>query len=132
MAISFDRALGVHPQALQMRGQRAEVLAGNIANVDTPGFKAKELDFSQVLRQQKDAVQLSQTNSRHLSVTGEAGSQPEAKVLELDATQPSADGNTVDLGQEQAKWARNRMNYDTSFTFLNMKFKGLARAITGQ
>ena len=132
MAISFDKALGVHPQALQMRGQRAEVLAGNIANVDTPGFKTKELDFSQVLRQQKDTITLSKTNTKHFSVSGETVTQSEAKVIELEATQPSADGNTVDIGQEQAKWARNKMSYDTSFTFLNMKFKGLTRAITGQ
>ncbi|WP_461537451.1 flagellar basal body rod protein FlgB [Spongorhabdus nitratireducens] len=129
MAISFDKALGIHPQALEMRSQRAEVLASNIANVDTPGFKAKDVDFSQMLKQQKQGLQLTRTNEKHMSLGGGASA---SGLVEDEALQPSADGNTVDIGQQQAKWARNRMSYDTSFTFLNKKFKGLARAINGE
>ncbi|MGY0216815.1 flagellar basal body rod protein FlgB [Endozoicomonadaceae bacterium StTr2] len=129
MAISFDTALGIHPQALEARSQRAEVLASNIANVDTPGFKAKDVDFSLILKQQKQGLQLARTNDKHMSL---GGGTTTSDVVEDEALQPSSDGNTVDIGQQQAKWARNRMSYDTSFTFLNMKFKGLARAINGE
>lgn len=130
MSITFENALGVIPNTLQYRSQRAEVLSGNIANVDTPNFKAKDLDFKTIMSQQKEAVALSQSDSRHLTLPGNPELQ--AAMTEKDSGQPSEDGNTVDLGKEQAAFMRNRMEFETSFTFLNMKFKGLERAITGQ
>ena len=66
----------------------------------------------------------------HLSLN--PGNQTSAVVYDRAPLQPSRDGNTVELGQEQAAFARNRMEYETSFTFLNMKVRGLERAINGQ
>ncbi len=130
MAITFENALGVMPDTLQYRTQRTEVLASNIANVDTPGFKAKDLNFSTMLGQQKAMLTLDKSNQNHLTLPG----NPEVAgaIEQREIRQPSADGNTVDLGQEQAAFMRNRMDYEVSFTFLNMRFKGLEKAIAGQ
>ena len=130
MAITFENALGVLPDTLQYRTQRAEILAGNIANVDTPNFKARDLDFDQMLGQEKARLTINGTNPGHLTLPG--NSQLEAAVVDREVRQPSADGNTVDLGSEQAAFMRNRMAFETSFTFLNMNFRSLERAIVGQ
>ncbi len=130
MGVSFDRTLSIHEQGLALRSQRAEVIAGNIANVDTPGYRAQDLDFSTVWQQQQEQLSLSQTDTGHLSLN--PGNQAGAVVYDRAPLQPSRDGNTVELGQEQAAFARNRMEYETSFTFLNMKVRGLERAINGQ
>lgn len=135
MAIGFDKALGVHPQALLLRGTRAELLADNLVNSDTPGFKARDIDFKQVLNRAKEQQQtgkelpLSQTHQRHL--TG-LQNTADADLLYRIPIQPAVDGNTVDTQQEHAIYARNAMDYQSSFQFLNGKFKGLTKAIKGQ
>ncbi|AMO56374.1 hypothetical protein GZ77_06150 [Endozoicomonas montiporae] len=129
MAINFESALGVLPDTLQYRTRRAEVLASNIANVDTPGYQAKDLSFDHILGQQQAQMRLQQTSSRHITLPG---TEQEASVVERDIRQPSSDGNSVELGVEQAAYMRNSMEFQTSFAFLNMKMKGLQRAINGQ
>lgn len=116
MSISFDKALGVHPQALQLRLTRAELLSTNLANVDTPNFKAKDIDF---------AAQMQRSNQSLFSAAG-------AEVKYRLPYQPSADGNTVALDVEQAAFAKNSMDYQMSLTFLKMKFSGLRAAIEGK
>ncbi|MBV1841764.1 flagellar basal body rod protein FlgB [Photobacterium ganghwense] len=120
MAISFDSALGVHPDALNFRVQRTKVLASNLANVDTPGYLAKDLRFETVMRN---------------TVPGKVDKPvPNFKISSLYAMpyQNSKDGNTVELGVEQAKFTQNNMDFQTSLTFMNMKFSGLAKAIEGR
>ncbi|CAM3720559.1 flagellar basal body rod protein FlgB [Parendozoicomonas haliclonae] len=121
MGISFDEHLGIHQQALLYREQRATVISGNLANIDTPGYKAVDLDFSTALQQAREGKNLN---------NGQPTATPQ--MVERPQSQPSADGNTVEIGQEQAAWARNRTDWETSFTFLNMKFKSLEKAISGQ
>ncbi|OED44721.1 flagellar basal-body rod protein FlgB [Endozoicomonas sp. (ex Bugula neritina AB1)] len=130
MSITFENALGVLPDTLQYRTERAEILAGNIANVDTPGYQVKDLDFNRMLGQQKAMLSMQKTDPRHLALPGSEGVQ--GVMVEKDIEQPSADGNSVDLAIEQAGFMQNRMEFETSFTFLNMKFQGLQRAIAGQ
>ena len=65
MAISFDKALGIHQQALQVRSRRAEVLANNLANINTPNYKARDLDFKGILQGE---VQLSRSNKSAMTV----------------------------------------------------------------
>lgn len=142
MAITFENALGVLPGTLQYRTQRAEILAGNIANVDTPDFKAKDLDFETVLGkelgnesgkqlgQEKALLTMQASNPRHLTLPGDP--QLELATVNKAVKQPSADGNTVDLATEQSAFMRNRMEFETSFTFLSMNFTALERAIVGQ
>lgn len=135
MAISLDSALGIHEQALQARVKRAEVLANNLANADTPGFKARDLDFSSMMEQAKQSMSglgMAQTHERHMD-TSSAGlmGQP-SELLYRVPHQPSVDGNTVDTQQEQARFMRNAMDYQASFEFLNGKISGLKKAISGQ
>ncbi|MCX4029911.1 flagellar basal body rod protein FlgB [Endozoicomonas sp. SM1973] len=135
MAINFDQALGIHPQALLLRGKRAELLADNLVNSDTPGFKARDIDFKQVLNRVNEAQQsgnklpLQQTHQDHLVGLSQ---KQDADLLYRIPIQPAIDGNTVDTQQEYAIYARNAMDYQSSFEFLNSKFKGLIKAIKGQ
>lgn len=131
MAIGFDNALGIHEKALNLRISRAEVLANNIANADTPGFKARDIDFKAALNDAKSgSLPLSHTNGEHIDPN--AAMSARAHLMYRNPQQPSLDGNTVDGQQEQARYMRNAMDYQASFQFLNSKFAGLSKAITGQ
>ena len=123
MAVNFDNYLGIHQQALAFREQRATTIAGNLANIDTPGYKAMDLDFSTALQQAQ--------NNLNNAGTGLQSVLQQPDLVERLQSQPSADGNTVELGKEQAAWAENRSDWEASFTFINMKFRSLEKAITG-
>ena len=130
-SINFSNALGIHPDALQLRASRAEILANNLANADTPGFKARDINFQAVLKGElssQRSVTVERTHSGHLA--GRGGLDEE--LLYRNPTQPSIDGNTVDSQMEQALFARNAMNYNASFEFLNSKFQGMRGAIRGE
>ena len=136
MSISFDKALGIHEKALGFRAQRAEVLANNIANADTPNYKARDLDFSKVLEAQTEKTKsgghfaLNMTNSRHIEAEG-LGNGDES-LLYRTPMQPSIDQNTVDAQLEQSNYAENAVGFQASFTLLNSKFKGLISALRGE
>lgn len=120
MSIDFSKAMGQHADALRLRAERTKVLASNIANENTPGYQARDVDFAATLRQ--------------LSQDGE-GLLADTDAGELQYRVPfhaAQDGNTVELGVEQAAFAQNAQDFNTSITFLNMKLKGLAKAINGQ
>jgi len=136
MTISFSNALGIHEQALEVRVKRAEVLANNLANADTPGFKARDIDFKAVLGGQMDAqsmgktLSMDTTNGKHLPHgTMQAA---DSSLLYRTPSQPSIDGNTVDTQQETAEFMKNTLQYQSSFQFLNGRFKGLTDAIRGE
>ena len=131
-AISFDNALGIHPQALSLRAQRAQVLANNLTNSETPNFKARDIDFHAVLQNAKSSslsVGVRKTNHQHLSL---GQSEGRATLMYRTQAQASTDGNTVDSQMEQVRYARNALEYNATFQFLNGKFKGLLSAIKGQ
>lgn len=131
MAITFSSALGIHEQALQARVHRAEVLANNLANADTPGYKARDVDFQAVMARAQGEMQglhMARTHEGHLD-TSMGGN---ADVLYRNPDQPAIDGNTVDTQQEQTRFMRNAMDYQASFQFLNSKFTGLTKAIRGE
>ena len=129
MTINFDKALGIHQNALFVREQRTEVLAANIANADTPGYKAKEVDFRAALNNaSQQSVAMSRTNSRHINVTQENSAYEQYRVSE----QPSLDGNTVDIQQEKAAVADNAVRYQATVTFLSRKFSGMVNAFKGE
>lgn len=121
MAIHFDKALGVHADALKLRAERTKILASNIANDSTPGYQARDIDFAATLRRVG---------------TGEAGGlsldSGEGDLMYRVPNNPSQDGNTVEIGVEQAAFSQNASDFQTSLTFLNLKLKGLAKAIEGQ
>ncbi|MDQ2077334.1 flagellar basal body rod protein FlgB [Marinimicrobium sp. ABcell2] len=133
MAISFESALGIHESALKLRGKRAEVLANNLANADTPNFKARDLDFRQVLANESGAnssFTMRATNARHLSLGASGQTGPE--VLYRTPHQPSIDGNTVEEQVEHSEYMKNALQLQASFTFLNSRFKGLMSALRGE
>ena len=120
MSIDFDKALGVHPEALKLRGERTRILAANIANESTPGYQARDIDFSATLQETLQAE------------AGGAGPGGDgAGALYRVPYHSSADGNTVELGVEQAAFAQNAQDFQASLSFLNMQLKGLAKVIAG-
>ena len=136
MAITFENALGVHPEALNFRVQRTKVLASNLANVDTPGYLAKDLSFTTVMNHTLTG-NLNNTLTGNLNNTLTGNVNKSVPTLQVAAQysvpyQNSNDGNTVELGVEQAKFTQNNMDFQTSLTFLNMKLSGLAKAIEGR
>lgn len=120
MSIDFGKAMGLHPQALNLRVERTRVLESNIANENTPGYQARDVDFSALMRR---------VDARDGAPAFGAGTTDMQYRVPFH---PSADGNTVELGVEQAAFSQNASDFQTSLTFLNMKIKGLAKAIAGQ
>ena len=137
MSISFESALGIHDDALLLRGRRAEVIANNIANADTPNYKARDMNFSEVLQRQAGGsttgmsdVKIQRTASGHMS--GFVEPDLAADLMFRNPTQPSIDGNTVEVQEEMARYTDNALRYQASFRFLNDKFSGLIGAIKGE
>lgn len=131
MALNIDKHFGVHAQAVQLRSQRNELLAANIANADTPGYKARDVDFASVMRRTAESGEaLRVTHERHMQTNG--ASPDQAPSLYRVPTQPSQDGNTVDVQQEQAAFAENAVRYQASLEFLSGRVRGLITAIKGQ
>ena len=134
--LDLNASLGVHADALRLRSQRAELIANNLANADTPNFKARDLDFRAALAASgcSDAaggLALSTTQGRHVATPG-ASAGPDGALRYRQPLAPSLDGNTVDVQVEQASFAENAVRYQATLTFINSKLRGLMTAITGQ
>ena len=134
MRFNLDAYLGVHQQALLIGARRTEVLANNLANADTPGFKARDIDFKAALAAAGDPgapLPMAQTSSLHLATSGTEGGADGALRYRTPLA-PSLDGNTVEPHLAQAAFAENAVRYQATLTFLNSRFRGLMTAITGQ
>ncbi len=131
MAINFDNALGIHPQALALREKRSEVLASNLANADTPGYKARDLDFQTLLKQQAmpENIALEHSQTGHFSPNDRLLG---ASMMFRVPNHASLDGNTVESHIEQAKYSENAVQYQASLRFINGKFSGLMSALRGE
>jgi flagellar basal-body rod protein FlgB len=112
----LDDMLRFQTEALKLRGHRQELLAANVANSDTPNYKAVDIDFAQALK--------AATSTR----TGQA---PEPTLLYRNPTQPSIDGNSVDLDAERAQFADNSVRYEAALKFLNAQLKTMLTALQG-
>lgn len=138
MAINLDSHLGVHAQALKLREQRTELLARNLANADTPGYQARDLDFRAALAAasagQESGAALRATQSGHIGGASQAlePGSTSAFIKYRTPLAPSLDGNTVDAQLEQAAFADNAVRYQATLQFLSSKFRSLMTAITGQ
>lgn len=130
MAISFDKVFALHEQGVVQRARRAEVIASNIANADTPGYKAKDLDFQQALQQAAKNQQTgaARTHEKHLNTSISNSSDIQYRVVDQPDT---GDGNTVDLQMERNLYLKNSLEYQASLQFLNGKIQGMKKAITG-
>ena len=118
MPSSIDKVFGVHAQALQLRARRGELIASNLANADTPNYKARDLDFRNALNSAQASTTMSATHAGHISNTMGQG---KAATLYSVPGQPSLDGNTVDTQSEQAKFSENAVRYQTTLRFLGGK-----------
>lgn len=137
MRISFEKAVGGPEKTLLYTAKRAEVLSNNIANADTPNFKARDVNFASVLAaQNKQAINtefsLAKTNQSHLNTGGLKVTLSDAALLYRVPNQASIDQNTVDVQVEQAKYAENSIRFQAAFTRLNGAFKGLMMALKGE
>jgi len=133
MAFNLNTYLGLDAAALNLQSKRMEVIADNLANADTPGYKARDIDFRAAMAQVGGAegtVKLSTTNGGHLST--DPTSATDASLKYRVPLAPSLDGNTVDAQQEQAAFADNTVRYQATLSFLSGRFKSLMTAITGQ
>jgi flagellar basal-body rod protein FlgB len=130
MAINFDKALGIHAQALALREKRSEVLATNLAHADTPNYKARDLNFSSILQKtMPEQLPMERTQGGHVAPTDVLLG---ANLMFRNPNQASLDGNTVEEQVEQAKYAENGVQYQASLRFVNGKISGLMTAIRGE
>ena len=129
--MKLDDAFGIHAEALRLRGRRSEVLASNLANADTPGYKARDFDFQAMLRQEiQQPVRLAATRPGH--IRNDQGLVASTQMAYRIPQQASLDGNTVEIEREQTEFSANAMRYQASLRFLDGRIKGLMTAIKGQ
>ncbi len=121
--------LKVHSESLALRSKRNEILSSNIANAATPNFKAKDLDFTEMLNNKMGFGEVKTSNQRHFKMA--FGPNEQGVKFRQNVT-PSKDGNTVELHVEQMQFSENVMRYQSSLEFLNRKIAGLMSAIKGE
>ncbi len=128
----LDRLFGVHPQALIMRSRRSSVLAANIANVDTPNYKARDIDFKEVMSRQVQppSIRIERSNPAHIALPSNITTTAALKYR--IPQQASLDGNTVESQVEQGQFAENAVRYQASLTFLNGKTRSMLKALSGE
>jgi len=114
-----DSLFGIHGKALALRSQRLSLLASNIANASTPGYKARDIDFDAALKEATDKGRSAATAAQ------------DAMGYRVPL-QPSLDGNTVELSTEQTLFAENAVKYRTTLSFLEGRISGITRALKGE
>ncbi|MDX9884913.1 flagellar basal body rod protein FlgB [Thauera sp.] len=130
----FDRQIQFHQTALSLQAHRQQLIASNIANADTPNYKAKDVDFRAVLqgalKASNSGVPLATTQSGHI----QGGGAPTLEALTgyRSELQSAVDGNTVNMDVERAAFAENALRYEASVTFINGMLRSMNTAITGQ
>ena len=134
MSSKLDEVFQFHQTAMTVRGYRQQLLASNIANADTPNFKARDIDFSKTMqealapRSSGGGAGLSVTSPRHI---GGADNGIGAKALYRTPVQPSIDGNTVNMDTERTQFAENAIHYEANLALLNGQIKFMMSAIQG-
>ena len=126
---AIDKALGISPQVLALRAQRMNLLSSNIANADTPGYKARDIDFAATMRQAEASQgRFERTHSAHIALSGSV-EQPDA--LYRVPAEVSPDGNSVDSAMEHQAFMENALRYQASIQLLDSRIKGIRNAIKG-
>jgi len=124
----LDKAFGLHEQALSVRNRRMQVIAENIANADTPHFKAKDIDFAKVLDSAQSSPMVA-TQARHFPV----GELPGADgMMYRTPFNAAADGNTVELTVEQSRYGKAAGDYQATLAFLENRISGIRKALRGE
>ncbi len=147
MAFNIDKTFGIFDDALALRARRGEVLASNLVNADTPGYKARDFDFQAALNRATDpsggpmklthanhmvggARAMTVTHANHLSLV-RPGTALTGDLDYRAPSQPSLDGNTVDVEREKSEFAENALHYQASLRFLSGKIKSLNDVLKG-
>lgn len=132
----LTQTLDFQGQALVLRSERQRLLASNIANADTPGYRARDFDFGQALRQAtgaSPAVDVRTTQAAHLGLGGApAGTRRAPDLLYATPSQTNLDSNSVDMDRERASFADNTVHYEATLRFINGHVKTMLTAINGQ
>lgn len=139
MAAPLDSYFAFNHAAMTVKNQRLEIIAGNIANATTPGYKAKDLDFESLLRAAFDNqeepfdINAATTDRMHLSnaASRDWRDTKSAEVFTVPLS-PSLDGNTVEIGVEQARYGRAIADYQASLQFMESRISGLRKALRGE
>lgn len=126
MSAQIGSILGKQAQGLFFHAQRAELLAANIANAETPGYRARDVDFQSALRT-AGAERLEQSHAQHMS----SNSRFNTSVFYRKPAQASINGNTVDMPKEQTAYAENALRYQVNLRFLDGKIKSMMLALRG-
>ncbi|GAA3903433.1 flagellar basal body rod protein FlgB [Halomonas cibimaris] len=135
MIDQLESAFTFQQQALSLRKARHDVLAANIANADTPNYKARDIDFASELKKAGESasqggLSLARTSERHLPGQGQAwGGAQQSRLLYRIPDQPSLDGNTVDMDRERSAFADNAVNYRVGLSMINSRIQGLKKAM---
>lgn len=126
----LTQGLDFQAQALSLRAERQRLIASNIANADTPGYVARDMDFARALREatgQTQGAAVAATKARHLGPA--AGARAEPQLLYAHASQDNLDRNTVDLDRERASFADNTVKYEAALRFLNGQVRTMLDAM---
>ncbi len=137
MLDKLEDSLRFYREALNLRAQRQEILAANIANVDTPRFQARDIDFSSQLKKvlsqgrlaSPDGIALRLTSVRHIPGKAPPLSVRDMNLLYRVPDQPSVDGNTVDMDRERMHFADNSLKYQTDLTSMTRQIKAMQSAL---
>jgi len=124
----FDAAFGIHEKALDLRAKRMEVISRNIANADTPGFKARDIDFKNVLNNVQGAGAMRTTHSGHVAHGGLGG----AGMVYTIPFNTAVDGNTVEISVEHAKYGKAAAEYQATLRFIEGNISGVRKALRGE
>lgn len=134
MTNRLDNELQFHQSALNLRAYRQQLLSSNIANADTPNYKARDVDFQKALTgalsMRLGPVALATTHSGHMD--SKAVSEFESMAQYRSETQSSVDGNTVNMDVERAAFAENALHYEASITFINGLLRTMQSAMQNQ
>jgi flagellar basal-body rod protein FlgB len=145
MIANMVRTLDFDSKALVLRAERQRIIASNIANADTPGYAARDLDFKEAMKDASgngsrlplmtpSANTLATAHARHISLPGIAGGSAgdSSNLAYTTQSQPTVDSNSVDLDRERANFSDNSVRYEATLRFINGRAKGLLSAIQGQ
>jgi len=124
----FSKAFGIHERALGVRSQRLEVFSRNIANADTPNYKAEELDFKAMLKETSREY-ISATHAKHYAALEEQPDDGKRFRVPFNST---FDGNTVEISVEQAQFGQAAAEYQTTLNFLENRIGGIRKALKGE
>lgn len=130
LSLNIDRHLSIHTNAMILRSQRAKVLANNLANADTPGYKARDLSFKGLLNKSDNTLPMTGNNTRHINVINSNNQTP--TLLYRIPTQTSHDGNTVQTDIEKGAFTENAIRYQASVQFVKNRVSGIIKAIRGE